>query len=67
MDSVYQDILTSIYSEYEQLRILTEKAYDTTVSTTERFHHSQNLSENIGVKEKDILLTEQDIFDFFNN
>lgn len=67
MDSVYQDILTSIYSEYEQLRILTEKAYDTTVSTTERFHHSQNLSENIGVKEKDILRTEQDILDFFNN
>lgn len=67
MDTAYQDILKLIYNEYEQIHILTEKAYDLSNPATERFTHSQTLANTLGVNEKEVLKSEQDIMDFFNN
>ncbi|RIJ63762.1 hypothetical protein [Rummeliibacillus sp. POC4] len=67
IDDAYKDVLQKIYNEYEELHILTNKAYDLNLDSNNRFKNSQKLAAALNVNEDEILKTDKDILDFFNS
>ena len=67
IDAEYQFILNRIFKEYEELNQLTALAYDCGALAGVQFKHSQKLARANGLRDKEILLTDRDINDFFLN
>jgi len=67
IDAEYQLILNRIFKEYEELNQLTAFAYNCGELAGVQFKHSQKLARANGLSDKEILLTDRDIDDFFLN
>ncbi|MFP8782594.1 hypothetical protein [Planococcus plakortidis] len=67
LDEGLQAILQKIYTEYEELHLLTRNAYNTRLSNAELVHNSLKLANKLGVREENIVSTKVDVINFFNN
>ena len=67
MDEEYQFILRRIYREYKHLLEITQKAFDRTISSAQRFNNTVEYAVAFKVDESEIVKNTQEIDDFFLN
>lgn len=67
LDKGLQEILKKIYTEYEELHLLTRNAYNTNFSSSELAHNSVKLAKKLGVSEGEIVTTKPEVISFFDN
>lgn len=67
MDEEYQFIIRRIYREYKHLLEITQKAFDRTISSTQRFNNTVEYAVAFKVDESEIVKNTQEIDDFFLN
>lgn len=67
IDGLYQEVLESIYDQYDRLNQFAALAFDMNLPGTEQFAASQQFADEIGVEQGRVLRTRDDVQNYFNS